>query len=214
LDEYLSEDEQAEAIRKWWKENGRSIMLGLVLGLGVIFGWRGWQSYTTDQAEQASALYEKLVAADHGGNAHDVTQLAGQITGAYASTPYAILARLVLAKQAVVARDMDEAEAQLRAALQAAAGKGLSNEIRLRLARVLAAREKYPEARAVLDAAKDPGGYAANYDELRGDMLAMQGDAAGARAAYKQALSLIHASGRNAALIEVKLDDLGRDGES
>ena len=35
---YLSDDEQAEALKKWWKENAVSIIVNAGLGFGIIFG--------------------------------------------------------------------------------------------------------------------------------------------------------------------------------
>ena len=57
---YETEEEQLEALKKWWKENGRSILLGLLLGVLIIAGWRGWQAYQANRAESASTLYEQM----------------------------------------------------------------------------------------------------------------------------------------------------------
>ena len=38
MSSYLSEEEQVEALKKWWKDNGTSVIAGVVLGFGIIFG--------------------------------------------------------------------------------------------------------------------------------------------------------------------------------
>jgi predicted negative regulator of RcsB-dependent stress response len=40
VDVYTTEDQQVEALKRWWKENAKSILLGVALGLAAVFGWR------------------------------------------------------------------------------------------------------------------------------------------------------------------------------
>ena len=54
---YQTEEEQVEAIKQWWKDNGKSVIGGLVLGLAVVGGLKGWQQYTKVSAENAAAYY-------------------------------------------------------------------------------------------------------------------------------------------------------------
>ncbi len=63
IDPYASEDEQVEAIKKWLKENISSIIAGIIIGLGGIFGWQLWTNYQTDEAEQALRRAYKLIKA-------------------------------------------------------------------------------------------------------------------------------------------------------
>ena len=75
--------------------------------------------------------------------------------------------------------------------------------------RVLADQEKYDEALALLEIG-DRGAFSGSYDELRGDILVLQGDRDGARAAYQQAESKLRAVGADVSLLNIKLDDIGR----
>ena len=61
--EQYTDDERVEDLKKWWKENGTSIIVGIGLGLIAIFGWQYWGSHRTAQAEQASQAYDAFVAA-------------------------------------------------------------------------------------------------------------------------------------------------------
>ena len=63
MDEYLTDQQQAEKLQRWWKENGVFVIAGLVIGVGGLFGWRQWQDYKLEQAENASAVYEQLILA-------------------------------------------------------------------------------------------------------------------------------------------------------
>ena len=42
MDIHRTEEEQVEAIKTWWKANGTSVIVGVVLGVAVIFGVRYW----------------------------------------------------------------------------------------------------------------------------------------------------------------------------
>src|SRR4051794_40138581 len=94
---YLSDREQEEALRDFWRDNWRWILSGIVLGLALIGGWRFWQQQRVAQAEKAAALYRELEQAIDRNEATHVDQLGQQIEQNYASTPYADHADLALA---------------------------------------------------------------------------------------------------------------------
>ena len=56
-----TEEEQLEELKRWWREHGRTVIAGVVLGLGTVGGWSWWRNHVTTQAEAASLHYEQLV---------------------------------------------------------------------------------------------------------------------------------------------------------
>ena len=42
MSDHLTDEEQVEKVKAWLKENGTSIVAGVVIGLGGIFGWQFW----------------------------------------------------------------------------------------------------------------------------------------------------------------------------
>ncbi len=48
---YDSEEQQVEAIKDWWKENGKAVIFGAVIGLGGLFGWRYYQDSVVEARE-------------------------------------------------------------------------------------------------------------------------------------------------------------------
>ena len=48
MDETLSEKEQIEEMKAWWKENGSYVIAGLILGVGGIWGFNAWRSSQLD----------------------------------------------------------------------------------------------------------------------------------------------------------------------
>ena len=63
MDANLTDEERLEVIKKWWRENGSSIITGVVLGLAVLFGSKAWFAYQDRKAETASNIYTTLIVA-------------------------------------------------------------------------------------------------------------------------------------------------------
>ena len=58
--EDLSEKEQIDAMRSWWKENGRFVISGIVLGVVILVSWNRWQAHRETTGLEASELFETL----------------------------------------------------------------------------------------------------------------------------------------------------------
>lgn len=201
-DLHLSDDEQSERLKAWWKENGSSVIAGAVLGIAVIGGVNYWRSYKSHQAEAASALYAELVQ-DPGGSA--AGDAGHELMHEYSSTPYAGKAALFLAKTAFENGKKQEAEARLRWALDHAQDPEDRKLARLRLARVELDLGKPEKARTVLSGMKS-GGYKSQYEELLGDIAMARNDPASARKRYAAALASLPERSAYANMLNLKLD--------
>jgi len=208
-----TEEEQIEAIKGWWKENGRSTVLGVTLAVVAVFGWRTWQEHQVNQAEAASLLYQNLSAtiqvqpgeALPSERRATAVHLAGQLKSEFGDSAYAQFAALWLAKAAVDAEDLATARAELQWVLDQQPEVTLAEVARQRLARVLAATGELDQALAALGAAP-VAGFEADYYEIRGDILLQQGKRDEARSAYRNGLSLAGEQPRP--ILSIKLDDL------
>lgn len=207
MDELLSEKEQIEEIRKWWKENGTWVLGGLVLGVSILVGWNQWQSHVNTKAEQASALYEEARAAAEAGDADKVAKRAQTLVAEYASTPYDEQASMVLAKAMVEQGRLDEAGSALEYVIQGKSDPQLVLVARARLAQVRMQQGRHDEALAALEV-ENVGAFGARYSELRGDIAVSRGDIATARSEYESALSVLDAGPVNRELVGIKLNDL------
>ncbi len=202
------EQEELEKLKRWWKTYGNALLLGIALGLAILFGNKYWSDYRQRQAEAASALYDELLVQVEKKSYDDARQAAQRLLDEYASTPYAGLAALTLARVSYESQQPEEARRHLRWAVDHARDAGVRHVARLRLGRLLAAAGELDAALA-LSEVKDVAGFEAEYAELRGDLLAAKGDNAGARAAYSQALAQTSEAAPYRAVLQMKLDSLG-----
>ena len=63
MEPYSTEEEQLEALRRWWNENGRSTLTAVLFAVAAGFGWQAWKANEVQQHEQASDVYQTLVQA-------------------------------------------------------------------------------------------------------------------------------------------------------
>ncbi len=205
VDDYTTEEEQVERIKKWFKENGSSLLTGLFLGLAVLFGGKAWLEWQRGKADQASDLYAQMMLGMSQNQLEVARAQADTLITTYSSSPYAILAAFALASSQLQAGENAAARAQLEWAYEKAAGTDLENSARLRLARVRLGEGEPDAAAALLAGAGDPA-FASAYAELRGDIALARGDRSLAFAEYRTAIEL--SSDPNArVLLEAKRDD-------
>ncbi len=214
--EHLSDDEQLEAFKRWWSENGKAIVVGVILALGAYFGWGAWQAKQQADAEAASALYQELTEAvtpaAEGPLPEDTLatarHLAEQLKQEHDSTLYASQAALWKARLAVSEADLQAAADELQWVLDRDLDPVLTLLTRARLARVQLAQEEYEKA---LQTAADTSSasYKALFAEIRGDVLLAQGKRSDARGAYQLALEhLVPELDSRRPLLEMKVNDL------
>ncbi len=208
METYDSEQEQVEAIKKWWKENGRSVIAGLVIGLGGIAGWKGWVAYQESQAVGASTAYDQLVQIVDSDREEEARQHGDRLVQTYPRSTYAALSSLLLARVSMAQGHMEDARHYLQWVIDNASFSQLSQVAALRLARLLL-QEGNPDAALSLLTENSPVGLEAAYEETRGDILVAKGDLSGARTAYAHALSSLSVGSSSRDLLQMKLDDLG-----
>ncbi|AFU98144.1 YfgM family protein [Simiduia agarivorans] len=193
---HLTEEEQLEALKRWWSENGKSLVIAVVLGVGGYVGYNGWQDSRQQNAEIASAKYEEITEllrqqeALTDENKSTLSHLAQELKQGHADTFYGVQAAMLLAKQAVEANDLATAESELRWAESKADTANVKQLVNLRLGRVLLAQDKRDDALAIAQQTVGPA-FKALYIELKADALAAKGDTAAASEAYQAALDAL-----------------------
>jgi predicted negative regulator of RcsB-dependent stress response len=207
VDEYLSDKEQVERLRTWWRDNGWFVIGGVALGFLALFGWQQYGEYRNSQAEAAAAIYQSLKQATETKNEVEATTLLAQLRSEYPSSAYTSQAGLLVASSLLVAAPERAAE-ELRKVMDEGGGDPeLAMIARLRLARVLAYQEKYDEALALL-AVEAPGQFAGRMNEVKGDIQAALGRVDEARAAYLAAMVADGSELLDRNFVQMKLNDL------
>lgn len=202
---YETEEEQLEAFKRWWKENGQSTIVGLLMGIGIILGWNYWQDHKKAQAEQASALYSQLVQAVEADKKDSAEKLAERIQEHYPKTEYAAYSGLLLAKLKVQQGDVAKARTILTG-IAAGSNRELSNIAKIRQARLMLASGEYEQGLQLINGV-DPAtssSFSGNYDELVGDLYVALDRLDQARSSYQKALE----NGYKSPLLQFKIDDL------
>ena len=207
MSENLTEEQQVEAIKNWWKENGISVVLGLLIGFGALFGWNYWKDLRDDNAAQASVVYQQLLSDIQAKKLDDAKLNSQKLLTEFEGTPYATLAAFSLARMAVEAGDMNTAKAQLQWVLDNSRQEQFLHTARLRLARVLISNNEVDVAAAVISNIKVDA-YASPYAELRGDIALARGDRDTARNEYTIALESASDDNQQRSAIQGKLDDV------
>lgn len=204
----LEEQEQIDAIKAWWKDNGNTVLLGVALFVAVVGGMQGWRYYQHKQTMQAATLYDLLQNADAGHDVKSIRDVAGKLMDEYPRTGYASRAALLAAKANYESGDAKSAQAQLQWTLDHAKSAEIKDAARLRLAGVLLDGKNYDAALKLLEAPHDAG-FDGLYADLKGDVLAASGKAAEAKTAYRQAIEKLDANSGYRGVVQMKLDALG-----
>jgi predicted negative regulator of RcsB-dependent stress response len=218
---YASDEEQLDALKNWWQENGTSLLIGIGLVLALFFGAQQWQNSTEANSGAASDLYQQIADMALAKMSVAITEddlLAAQTAYSQLKTDhdssiYTRYAALIMARFQTELNHLDAAALELqwildnpKLGLLKSADEELFLITRLRLAKIKLAQG---QAQAAIDLlkAEDAGSFAAVYAELEGDALLSLGDREGAKAAYQSAVAAITTG--NPVLLDLKLQDLG-----
>ncbi len=204
MSEYLSEDEQVEALKRWWQENGRSVVVGVVIGLGSVFGWQAWSQHQQQIAEQASHRFAQMQFAMEAGDHAAVEKQAELLAAEHADSSYTTFAALYKAKIKQEKGDNEGAQAELEWLLAHTTEPVLKQIARLRLVRILLEINDTDRAAVVLSQAGSDS-FSGEFAALRGDLAQLQGDSAAAHKAYLEA---IDQGVTDANLLQMKIDQL------
>ncbi|MSS75963.1 MAG: tetratricopeptide repeat protein [Methyloglobulus sp.] len=202
---YDTEEEQLEAVKGWWKENGTSTVVGIAIGIAVIVGWNYWREHKQDQANQASAVYDQLLKAAETDQKDSVDKLAKRLQEQFVNSNYAAYGGLFQAKVKVQQGDIAAAKEILKK-IAAGKDKELSHIAKIRLVKLMLASGEYEQGLQVINDVDQAAAakFSDNYDELVGDLYVALDRSDEARTAYQKALK----NGYQSPLLQLKINDL------
>lgn len=206
--EVYDSHEQSERVKGWLRENGSAIIMGLVLAFGGLFGFKQWQLWEDNKAQQASAEYETLIELLGQERLDDAVANYEVLRTDYPGSAYSTLAALYMARARVNSDQVDLAISLLEKALPAAEPAPVKVIIRERLARLYLDQGETDAALATIKGASSSVGFESRFEELRGDVYRARGEDALALEAYELALELSDSGVGYRPLLEMKITEL------
>ena len=207
MDIYQTEEQQVDAIKGFWKENGNYILVGLVIGFAGFIGFNYYKDNQLANEVATSDAYQKVLELTNK-DTKAFTQAADKFIAENKTTSYASLTAFALAKEAASHKDWQESAKHLATAISTAPNSGIKAIATIRLARVQLQLEHADEALSTL-AAKLPTSFKSTVEEIKGDAYLKQGKKTLARNAYQMA---IDAQGlATNPTLQMKLDDLAEN---
>ncbi|WP_084605311.1 YfgM family protein [Psychromonas aquimarina] len=205
IEGYETEEQQVDAIKNWWKENGNTLIIGAVVGLAGLWGWRFYnESIVTAQETASQAYSDVLVKFEAQGSESGLDEMKAFIAD-NSDNNYGVLASLLLAKEAVVQKQFDVAKTQLVTLQSQNTYAPLNAVINLRLARVEAELGEYDQALKTLELITEEA-FLAKAGQVKGSIYLQQGDLEKARSAFQDAVNA--SKGRVDPVLQLQLDDL------
>ncbi|MEW6613040.1 MAG: tetratricopeptide repeat protein [Pseudomonadota bacterium] len=204
----LTHGEQMQQAKSFFSRFGRPILAAVLVAALAGAGYWGYKSYRTQQNEKASTLFSQMTQQYEQKNAKSARANAEKLSKDYDGTTYAMLAELYLARMDVDAGNTAQAAARLAKLKQADLPTGFDRFAALTLARIHLGQGKAADALKDLQSL-NPGEFAAEYEELRGDAYLALKRPADARKAYQAALAKLDQNDPYRAIVQLKLDDLG-----
>ena len=181
----IEEEQEINQLKDWWKENGKTIIVAFILGVGGMFGWRYWQAHQAEQIAQASAQYDALIYSAQQDEQAKKANIE-QFVQANSKTAYAVFALLDEAKKATEKQDFVAAEVNLNQALTQSQDEVLTSIVALRLSAVQFQLGQLDHALTTLNQVKGAS-FNARKAILTGDIQVSKGDKVAAKNNFEQA---------------------------
>lgn len=204
---YMTEDEQLDAIKKWWNKYSNTLSLILSLILLIVAGFKYWNWHQEKITAQASTAYEHLMVAFSNQDDGGIQSYTRQLMKDYGKTVYADAARLALAKYQVNSDLYEQAQKSLEYVAVHSKMPALKQIAKLRIARLLASKKKYEKALAELSVVVDSA-YMPVVNELKGDIYTATGKYKEAIQSYKEAIAEVRTNGMGNLFLEMKTNEL------
>jgi len=206
VDVYQTEEQQVEAIKGFWKENGTAVIAGLVLGFAGFIGFNYYQDAQLANEVATSDAYQTVME-NAGKDEKSFAESGNKFITENKDSSYASLTALALAKEASTHKDWPQVAKHLTTAIESSTDQGIKAIASVRLARVQVELEQYSEALATL-AVTLPASFKAAIEETKGDAYFKQGKTELARNAYQAAID-VEGQANNSTL-QMKLNDLAQ----
>jgi predicted negative regulator of RcsB-dependent stress response len=200
MERYETEEQQVEAIKGFWKENGTAIIVGVGIGLAGLFGWQQYNDMVIEDKETQSITFQSVL---EGIDSEEGMLKAEAFTKENSDSGYALLTSLVAAQKAVESKDFDAAKLHLNMAVSNSPNVAIADLAKIRLARVESQLGDTAGALATLDSVQSIS-YSDQIQEVKGDIYVVTKEFDKAKEAYDAVL----AEQPQNRIVEMKLSNL------
>lgn len=207
MSSYMTEEEQLEAIKKWWQRHQYKLITVLSFILLLTAGYKYWFIHKEKLTAQASNQYELMMLAFSNNDDKKVQSYASSLIKEHSSSVYADVAHLLMAKIEFNNRHTPQATQHLAYVANDSTLPVLQQVAKIRWARLLLANKSYEKAQALLSPITQPA-FTPVINELQGDIYSAKGHYTKAMACYQQAMSSFHQEGMNNLLLEMKMNEV------
>lgn len=206
----LEEQEQLDQLKHFWNTWGTPITAVLVVVMGGLAAWNGYQYWQNRQASQAAALLDAVEVAAQSKDQSRLEQAFADLKAKYAGTLQADMGGFALAKAMQEAGNLDAAKAALTWVSERSPDAGYKAIAKLRLAIVLVEQKDFSAALQQLQ-----GSFPAEFDgviaDRKGDVLVLLDRKPEAISEYTRAFKALDETIEYRRLVEIKLNALGVD---
>jgi predicted negative regulator of RcsB-dependent stress response len=203
----MTEEEQLESIKKWWKRYGNVVTVVVSLILFSIAGYRYFMWHEDKLTQQASVAYEQMMLALSNHNNKAVKSYANELMNNHSSSVYADVAHMTLAKIYVSKNKLNQAQSELQIVADKSKVNSLKQIAKIRIARILVAGKAYTDALNELNQVVD-NTYLPVINELKGDIYGATGKYEEAMNSYKQAIDEVKTNGMGNLFLEMKTNEV------
>ena len=212
MDDNLTDQQQAEVVKQWLKDNGLSILFSIGLGISAYFGLQFYQQNQLQESESASRLYAEVEFALKQQRMAQAQNLLQEMDNNFSGSPYQQQSHLAMAKLHMDSLDYDNAIIQLEFVMENARDESFQHIARLRIARIMIEQDELDGALALLDSVTaSPIAYTPYYEGVKGDIYAAQDQVEKAKVAYSLALDALEPGNFDFDFIKMKSDQIQTD---
>lgn len=186
FDEY-DDFEQEKLVKEWIKNNWMTIALGIVIGLGGVFGINYWKAKEQEKRFEMAKQYQSFSDIVELSEFTDAQTKLSEMESQYGTNFYLIEGHLRLAKEFVAKNELEKATVELNKVISLKPDQLITEFAKLRLARVYNAMAKHDEALTQVKGITIES-FSSIAKEVEGDAYIAKGEAEKAKASYQAAI--------------------------
>ncbi len=209
METFETEDQQVEAIKKWWRENYKIVVFAIVAGLAAILGSQYYMENKIMMAETASDHFNEVLKARANDQLAIIADRSELLQKDFSSTPYAAQATMIWASALAQQGELEKARQKLDWVIAHTRDPVNSKIAVIHQAQLLFDSKNYQQAHDLLTANyHDEDVFAALNLETQGDILVAMGKMDEAVKSYDKALAKYLTLGINVEFLKIKRNDI------